>query len=371
MSLRLAFDGRALWSPASGIRRYTHEVFAALRRVAPEVQITAIGIDRAPLEGVKSAPARVSLPTNLGWSLIGLPLSAWRTAFDVFHAPAYTAPLWGIRPLVVTIHDVSYARHPEWYPYRLDPIRSAFYRASARRADRVLTDSTFSRDEIVAAYGLDPARIDVVPLGVGSPFTPRDGVPREPFVLHVGDLHVRRNLAMLFDVVLTLRKSDPRLTTLRLVLAGADRGVLATLRRQASATPHVLEYLGKPSDDTLVDLYRRAAVFAYPSRYEGFGVPVLEAMACGTPVVASRAASIPEIVGDAALLVGADDVTGWREALQAVLTDAARAADLSARGRTRAKAFTWERTARETLACYRRTISARGTVKGSFAPLSS
>ena len=109
-------------------------------------------------------------PTNLGWSLVDLPRAVRKSPFDVFHAPAYTAPLVGVHPLVVTIHDVSYERRPEWYPYRRDPIRRWFYRRSALAADRILTDSEFSRSEIQAAYGIQAERIRVVPLGVGAPF---------------------------------------------------------------------------------------------------------------------------------------------------------------------------------------------------------
>ncbi len=121
---------------------------------------------------------------------------------DVFHAPAYTAPLRGAHPLALTIHDVSYERHPEWYPYRRDAIRRWFYRRSARTADVIITDSDFSRREIAAAYDLDPSHIRVVPLGVGGPFlasTPprRPADVKQPYVLHVGDLHVRRNLRTL------------------------------------------------------------------------------------------------------------------------------------------------------------------------------
>jgi len=307
--------------------------------------------------GVQLVATGASLPTNLGWSLAGLPLAARRVAHDVFHAPAYTAPLWGVRRLVVTIHDVSYARRPEWYPHGNDFVRRAFYRSCARRADRILTDSLFSRDEIVAAYAIDPARIDVVSLGAGAEFSHDSTVAREPFVLHVGDLHPRRNLSMLLDAVLDLRRYDPACARVRLVLAGADRGLLADLRRRASAAPDALDYVGRPDDEALVGWYRRAAVFAYPSRYEGFGLPLLEAMACGTPIIAAAAGSLPEIVGDAAPLLPSDDAGAWRDAIHALLTDSARGEDQSARGLQRAKTFTWARTARETLACYQRILN--------------
>jgi alpha-1,3-rhamnosyl/mannosyltransferase len=258
----------------------------------------------------------------------------------------------------VTIHDVSYARRPDWYPYQRDPIRRGFYRASARRANRILTDSAFSRDEIVAAYQIDPARIDVVPLGVSSEFSPNRAVTREQFVLHVGDLHPRRNLPLLLDVVMALRRSEPECSRLRLILAGTDRGVLADLRRQASPSPDALGFVGRPDDSGLLDLYRRAAVFACPSRYEGFGLPLLEAMACGTPVVAAAAGSLPEIVGDAAPLLSPDDQGSWRGTIRRILTEPGYGADISTRARVRAGSFTWERTARETLACYQRLLNS-------------
>ena len=366
MPLRVVFDGRTLSSPAGGVRRYTHELFDAMHLVAPDVEVTAIGAEPLAIlpAGVRRAAAGASLPTNLGWSLTGLPLGVRRVAADLFHAPAYTAPLWGVHPLVVTIHDVSYARHPEWYPYRIDPVRQAFYRASARRADRILTDSKFSRDEIVAAFDIDPGRIDVVPLGVSTRFTPDPAVTRELFVLHVGDLHPRRNLSMLLETVLELRRSQPACRGLRLVLAGADRGLLKSLTAQAAAAPDALAYAGTPSDDELIGLYRRAAVFAYPSRYEGFGLPPLEAMACAAPVVASTAGSVPEVVGDAAVLLDVDDTHGWRDAIQRLFTDAAHAAELSARGPVQASRFTWAQTARLTIACYRRAVARPGSAQG-------
>jgi glycosyltransferase involved in cell wall biosynthesis len=278
----------------------------------------------------------------------------------VFHAPAYTAPLWQGQPLILTIHDVVYARHPEWYPGELDPIRQWFYRRSARRARRIVTDSAFSRSEIAAAYGVPVERIDVVPLAASRVFSPGGGVRRGGGVLHVGDLHVRRNLPLLLDAILQLRR-EAVVADVTLTLVGVDRGVLPALRRQAAdaGDPDALVYAGVISDEALAEQYRSAAVFAYPSRYEGFGVPLLEAMQCGTPVVGSRAASIPEVVGTAGLLVDPDDRRGWVEAIRAVLTDAARAAALGDAGVTRAAGFTWAATAAATTDVYRRAIAGR------------
>jgi len=359
--LRVAVDGRALTSPAGGVRRYVTELWRAMPAVAPDIHGVVIGGAAGPAHalGLDHHAAHPGLPTNLGWSAWALPRAIRRVAPDVLHAPAYTAPLWGRCPVVLTVHDVSYARHPEWYPHESDPLRRAFYARSARRADLVLTDSTFSQQEIVAAYGLDPARIIVVPLGVSPAFTPDPRVAREPVVLHVGDLHTRRNLSRLLEVVLDLRAHESALSALRLVLIGTDRGQWASLQAQAVAAgaPEAVTLEHGVDDEALCAWYRRASVFAYPSRYEGFGLPLLEAMACGTPVVASRAASIPEVVGTAGMLVDPDDTSAWREALAAVLLTPSTAAALGEAGPTHAATFTWARTAAATAAVYRRAKS--------------
>jgi glycosyltransferase involved in cell wall biosynthesis len=361
-ALRIALDGRAFGTPAGGVRRYTNELFAAMHSIAPEVALVAIG-GAAVSPGVSRQPAPSILPTNLGWCLTGLPLAARRTHFDLFHAPAYTGPLWGVHPLVLTIHDVSYARCPQWspHPHGVGRIRQAFYRACAQRADRILTDSVFSKSEIIAAYGIDERRIDVVPLGVAAAFRPDRSATREAIVLHVGDLHPRRNLPMLLDAVIDLARNEPRLSSLRLVLAGRDLGPLDELRARASAAgmSDRLHYLGRPSDADLAGWYQRAGVMAYPSRYEGFGLPVLEALACGTPVVASNAASIPEVTGQAAVLLPPEDLHLWARTIRDILLDPARAHEMGARGIDQARAFSWQRTAEMTLSTYRTSVAGR------------
>src|SRR5262249_22543736 len=157
--------GRSLISPAGGVRRYARELLEALARICQPDSLVVFGVPHGldlPA-GVRSRVVRTMLPTNLGWSFVDLPMAARREPLDVFHAPAYTAPV-RVHPLVLTIHDVSYERHPEWYPYRRDPFRRWFYRKCASIADLIITDSDFSKHEIAAAYAIDPGHIHVVPL---------------------------------------------------------------------------------------------------------------------------------------------------------------------------------------------------------------
>ncbi len=370
--LRVGFDGRALSSPAAGVRRYASALLPALA-ARDDLDMVALGGD--PLlvpPGVAHVDEPRHPPTNLGWAIVGLPLAARDARVDVLHAPAYTAPPvsggLGIPPVVLTIHDVSYARRPEWYPYRRDLVRRAFYRRSARAAQVVVTDSEFSAGEIVAAYRIPRNRIGVAPLGVSEPFTPAGSASRcalpqgisDPFVLHVGDLHERRNLATVVDAVLGARRHFGGASAVSLVLAGVDRGVgdaICAIAAQAGV-PEAVVKLGAVSEELLVSLYRCATALVYPSLYEGFGLPVLEAMACGTPVIASRAASIPEVAGDAGMLLDPLDVAAWTEAIVNVVNDEDRRAEMRSRGLARAASFTWARTAALTAQAYRRAARA-------------
>lgn len=367
--LRIGFDGRALASPAAGMRRYSRELFGALAQYDPSLTVVAVG---APPEitvpmGIERAAGARALPTNLGWMLTGLPRAARRAHVDLFHAPSYTAPVYGPRPLVLTIHDVSYERNPEWYPYKRDPIRRGFYRASARSADRVITDSAFSKREIADVYGLRPEKVDVVPLAASSTFTAGSALPLPPgypslYCVHVGDLHVRRNLPMLVRAVAAVRWRRTAWSSLGLVLVGVDRGTgaeLAQLSATLGGVVPIVTFVDRASDDALVALYRSAVALTYPSRYEGFGLPLLEAMACGTPVIAARTSSIPEVVGDAGLLLEPDDQSGWEVEIERVLDDPAHRQRLRDAGIHRAREFSWRRTAEQTAIVYRSLVGAK------------
>ena len=237
------------------MRRYTNELFGALAQLDPLLSVVAVGVPAGLTvpAGIELAGGALSLPTNLGWMLTGLPRAARRARVDVLHAPSYTAPIGGPRPLVLTIHDVSYERNPEWYPYKRDPWRRAFYRYSARTADRVITDSEFSKQEIVEVYSLRPESIQVVPLAASRTFSPGPLLPLpsawpRQFLLHVGDLHARRNLPMVTRAVAAVRSRRPSWANLGLVMAGVDRGMGTALQAlsdaSAGSTPLVTERRG-------------------------------------------------------------------------------------------------------------------------------
>ncbi|MBI4263025.1 MAG: glycosyltransferase family 4 protein [Acidobacteria bacterium] len=366
--MRIGIDGRAFASRAAGVRRYVVGLVRGLLAVDPTLHIVALGgVDSSALpSGVGHVAEPAHPPSNLGWTLMGLPRAAARASVDLIHAPAYTAPIWSGVPVVVTIHDVSYERHPEWYPYRRDWLRRAFYRRSARAAAHVVTDSTFSAAEIAAGYGIASARIAVVPLGVDAGFAPADpDVPCElpagvaaPYLLHVGDLHERRNLGVVVEALLTARRRFGAVPAASLVLAGVDRGVgdgLCATAARAGAPDAVIR-LGEVSEERLRTLYRCATALVYPSLYEGFGLPLVEAMASGTPVIASRAASIPEVVGAAGLLLDPTDTSAWTDAIVRIMNDELLRARMRAEGLVRAADFTWERTALLTLDVYHRVL---------------
>jgi glycosyltransferase involved in cell wall biosynthesis len=269
------------------------------------------------------------------------PLRALLADADVVHYPLTIRIPTGLRPAVVTLHDVQHLDLPRLFPRAERLFRMAAWGPSLRGAARIVVPSAFVRDRAVAAGRLDAARVRVVPSGVDHARFRPAAVEREPFLLYPARAWPHKNHRRLLEAFALLRRERPEL---RLVLTGG--GALPTLPAGAEAR-------GRVEDEELVDLYRRAAALVFPSLYEGFGQPPLEAMACGCPVACSRAGALPEVVGEAARLFDPDDARAIAAAVRDVL-DAP--AEWSRRGLERAAGYSWDATARATEAVYRELL---------------
>jgi Glycosyltransferase len=275
---------------------------------------------------------------------------------DLVHAIYFLPPATG-RATVVTIHDISFELFPEFFSRTALARNRILIRASAKAASCVVTVSETSRRDIVERYGLPESRVVVIPNGVSPVFRPAEHW--EPFqggrplrILAVGTLEPRKNLMRLIDA-LRLVSSDMAVS-LRVV--GPDGYQSARIRDRLSSAIES-RVVGWASESELATEYRAADVFVYPSIYEGFGLPLLEAMAAGTPVVASTGGSIPEVAGDAALLADPYDVAGLADAIRRIAGDGSLAAELRARALERAASYTWEGSAAAHAAVYRSLVS--------------
>jgi glycosyltransferase involved in cell wall biosynthesis len=282
--------------------------------------------------------------------------------YAVYHV---TGPLMGasvrhVAPCVVTVHDVIPLRLPGNTGFVRTLVRRRHLRA-VPRARGLLFDSAHARREFLSFYDYPDERTAVVPLAPADAFVPGDraaaraalGLPPErPIVLHVGAEEPRKNVGTLLDALHRLRSRYPQIL---LVRVGGMRSRTRRRIARLGLEPHV-HYASGLSDADLARHYQAADVFAFPSVYEGFGLPVLEALACGCPVVAGDATSVPEITGNAAILLDPRDADGFASAIGRVLDDGALAASLGAAGPARAASFTWRRVAAETIAMYRQVL---------------
>lgn len=324
--MRLVIDGRPLVGNRTGIGVHTAEIARRLGIEPPPLLASHAEItDR---EGLEHCTFRVDR-TSLGvlWQQVKLP----RIDGDVLWGPHGTLPLTVRLPAVATVHDFTSITMPA--RHRLKTILSfnVFIGASLEKAARVACVSRAVADEAMRGFAVPASKIEIVPNGVSEFFTP--GGSEGDYVLYAGTLEPRKGLDVLLAVWWSLPTPRPRL-----VLCG-DAG-------WGTRTPEGVEVTGYVTRERLRELYRGARAFVYPSRYEGFGIPPLEAMACGAPVIASRTGAIPEFGTDAALLVDPGEPDALRAALVRVLGDAGLRSELRARGPERARAWTWDRGAR-------------------------
>jgi glycosyltransferase involved in cell wall biosynthesis len=379
--VKVAFAADQLWFEVpGGIGRYVRELATALSTEDPSLELTlarcrfaaGTGPDAAWLEEFSIAeipgPIRTLWPQ---WAMLGRPkLPPVFDGFDVVHAtnPAGVPPVRRRQALVVTVHDLAFERFPDAFPDRWRRQYRAGLRATARRADAILVPSRATADDVLELTGAPPERVRVTPLAASVPATPPD--PRAaagslarlhvqpPFVLFVGTLEPRKHVVELVRAYRRVAADVPH----SLVLTGPDGWGLETLEAELALDgPGRIVRTGRVDDASLEVLYAAADAFVYPSAYEGFGLPVLEAMARGVPVITTTTPALHEVAGDAALSVEPGDVAALAESMARLLDDAVLADHLRARGRARAAGYSWAATARATLEAYRAVVGATGS----------
>jgi glycosyltransferase involved in cell wall biosynthesis len=353
----------------AGVSHYIEQVLVHLGACDRQNRYTIYttrGLDAAAIGLPANFQVRPSrLPTinprvRIPWEQFLAPLLVRRIGADVFHGTLNVVPLACPIPSVVTIHDLAFIRFPQTFRAYNRTYLDFATRLTARRAARILTVSEHTRREVIGLLGVPPERVVVTPNAARAHFRPppigaidqlraRHGLP-ERFLLYVGTLEPRKNLTTLLEAFAEVaRRTDATL------LIGGGKGWLYTPifeRLTALGLRDRVRVVGYIDEEELPLWYAAATVFVFPSIYEGFGMPPLEAMACGTPVVTSNTSSLPEVVGDAGIMVDPHDAAALAAALAQLLNDADLRADLRTRGLQRAARFTWNTTAERTLRAY-------------------
>jgi len=370
---RIGIDYTAAARQRAGIGRYTRELVGALLALESPHQYVIFAATGGLEDGgwrMENGEWKVewrTLPISDDWLArlwhrlrLPVPVEAITGPLDVFYSPDFVLPPTrrSTRTLL-TVHDLSFLHCPEAFVPALRRYLERVVPRSIARADLVLADSAHTRSDIIALLGVPPARVQVLYGGVHPRFRPeaepreqarlraRYGLGERPYVLSVGTLQPRKNYVRLMRAFTNLK---PEEAELQLLIAGGRGWLYQDILAEAEEYGDRVRTLGFVDEADLPALYRNAALFAFPSLYEGFGFPVLEAMACGVPVVCSNASSLPEVAGDAALLVDPLDADGLSGAMQQALEDAHLRRELVARGLAQAARFTWEQAARQLLA---------------------
>lgn len=324
--MRVAIDGTPLDVTSGGLRRYTEELTRALSRAFAEDQFLVVP------------------PRRGRWWSLGLPWELARMGADLFHGTNFAVPYLPLRPSVLTLHDLSLWMEPGWHPGPNRERRRAPVLLGLGLAGMVITPTETVRREAIERFRLHPSRVVAIPEGtnLGKVAAPRS----DSYFLYVGTIEPRKNLPLLIESWREIRRQY----AVDLVLAGRRRHDGPAIKPEPG-----LRMLGEVPDRELPALYSGALAFCYPSQYEGFGLPVLEAMACGACVLTSKDPAIEEVAGDAAVRLDADP-RAWVEALRSAVERPEWVTLLRQRALSRAAGFTWERTARLTREVYAEAI---------------
>lgn len=372
--MRVALNGLFLANPSTGTGQYLRELVRALRAISPldEFVLIAPRADRTAPPPLQIAPTR--LPgrnfAKLEFEQLTFPRASVR--FDVAHIPHFASPFFPTHPTVVTIHDLIPLVLPAYRGSSFVQLYTFLAAQSAKRADAIIVDSHASARDVRKHLQIPRQKLYVVHLAADARFHPpgaahvarvraKYALP-ENFALYLGGFDVRKNVRRVLETFASVQdaKADTSLVIAgKLPDAKTDFFPDPLNMAETYGVRAQTHFIGFVSEEDKPGLYAAARVFLYPSHYEGFGLPPLEAMACGTPVLSSNASSLPEVVGEGGILLNPDDARRWSDALWEVLTNDARWNELRARGLEKASRFSWERTARETLAVYQKVYNQR------------
>jgi glycosyltransferase involved in cell wall biosynthesis len=357
---------------SAGISWYIQNLLRHLPEVDPTFRY-AVFLGEKRYVGVPGLQLRVSrLPTHrppvrILWEQALQPWALRREDVDLLHGMALVGPLATQCPFVVTIHDLSFVRYPQNFQGLKRRYLQTFTRLSVRRARRVIAISENTKRDIVQHYGVEPTKVDMIHYGLDPIFKPlpaesierfrsEKGLP-DRFILFVGTLEPRKNVARLIEAYARLPENRPAL-----VLVGGKGWLYDEIfhRIRALGLEDEVLFAGYVPAEQLPYWYNAAELFVYPSLYEGFGLPPLEAMACGTPVMTSSVSSLPEVVGRAGCLVDPLDAEALTYAMHRLLRDPDERAKMSEAGLARARAFSWRDAAQKTVETYRRALTSEG-----------
>ena len=384
--MNILVNGTPLLAPLTGIGQYIRHLFTAMDRIEEANLLMYYGTSYVKGMHMPSPAATQTVQRTYGLLQRFIPrprafrrlaekaLFAYHTHKSLggclYHEPNYV-PLPYNGPLVLTVCDLSCFDHPETHPEERVRLMQRDMPPAIEKADHIIVISESSGEALRRWFNVDPARITNTYLAADPRFHPRNAASLTPelaslglepggYVLCVGTLEPRKNLSVLFEAYAGLPSSlRQRYPLVVAGMSGWHTDKLMTSARDLIQKGE-LRLLGYVADELIPPLYAGAAAFAYPSRYEGFGLPALEAMASGVPVITANRTSLPEVVGDTGLMVDPDDVVGMREGLRQMLEDRAFASDLATRGLARAGTFSWDRCARETFAVYEKVMQQRG-----------
>jgi len=353
---------------SAGANRYIHGLLSSLPLVDGDIRYTAfLGERRARFPGLTLRLSRLPTyrpPVRILWEQLVQPLALVREGIDLLHALAFVSPLLSPCPVVVTVYDLSFVLLPHSFPKVKRLYLSLFTPLSVKRARRIIAVSRNTRNDLMRLWNISPEKIDVIYCGVDSSLRPleREKVSRfrrerglpERFILYLGTLEPRKNLVRLLEAYARL----PAESRPHLVMAGAKGWGYEAIgaRVEELGLEGQVLFPGYIPQEEKALWYNAAEILVYPSLYEGFGLPPLEAMACGTPVVASCRASLPEVVGEAGVLVDPLDTEAMAQAMHDLLEDQTWRESLRDKGLKRARQFSWEKAARETVRVYRRAL---------------